>query len=185
MASARSRLLFRHVLLSLEALSYVAGVVALLFLWLQMRSDAQALRSSHSFEFVQQFNSEAIATSRRAAMQPLVAIREQIRSMNRTVGMTRVEIDEVTRGVVRRGDVETRGATSTSIQDLVAFIDQMKICVDANVCDENVLRSNFASFGLQLHCSYGAIINDLKETSSAAFGQGLAWLISGSTCPRA
>jgi len=166
---------FPRLLAVLEAASYVAGVIALCLLYIQLQNDAAARRAQHTLEFVSQFNSDPMSSHRQNALKPWLDHAGQLGAINAAGGLPRAEIDSLSRQVVAEydaGHVET--PASLSIQEVAGFFDQLAICIDSSVCDAAVARDYFEDYATNFWCMNRAVLADLRrEFAMPELGEGL------------
>ena len=66
---------------------------------------------------------------------------------------------------------------------LTEFLDTAYICIEADLCDAEVMKQSFLDFARSFHCLYRPIIEGARSRSNLqSFGSGLEKLASGSSC---
>jgi hypothetical protein len=163
-----------NLLKGLEAISYLAAVVALFLLWQQMSSDAAAKRSENALSYVAQYSTGEISKSRQNLARAWLPYTADIAAINSAQGLPEDQIKRLVTRIVAEYDEKNPTEPATlSIEAITSFYDQVQTCIDVNACDEKVLDASLRQNARDFQQTYAVIIENTRRTMSAQFGAGL------------
>lgn len=132
-------------------------------------------RIEHTLDYIEQFQDGRIGQARSDLTLAWSDYGPEIQALNAAGG--------VDRGILERW-VSTTVAASVerSPQDnlrsalfvMADFFDQLSLCIDARICDEQTAQRYFAAEASQFMCLYGGEVQSMRaQLSLGSFGTGL------------
>lgn len=160
-----------------EIFGIVSGVVVMtLGVMEYIRSNNQS-RHAASLQYVLQLQSASIRNDYDQLDKIWNAYDlEELSQLGNRQEITKAITDKVLSG-------ETGPEFLRSFDNMVSFIDAAGSCVQANVCDEGLLKRELESLSSKLTCLHGSLFKVVAtQQQKAHFGEGVRFFAGSSAC---
>lgn len=172
--SALPRLSRAVVLEWFQLISHVCTVIALVALFIQMKSDSDARRVSQALGYVAQLNSEPVSGHRENLDRTLLPYIDELREIRASGGANRLNADRVIADAFHQhDDPGTAVPARLSVVQLTQFYDQMLICRSENICDAGVIDANVGPQIVEFWNNYETFIGEAREAGTTGLGDGV------------
>jgi hypothetical protein len=162
----------------IETLSHAATVFGIIIIIWQLNLDSDQRKAENSLQLVERFHSGSLSEDTDVINTFSFSRREQLVAFRRLGGAQDVETkrrwgeDEV----AKFAEEAAQPDIYVSIYDISAFFNEMKTCVENNVCDKNILRAYFTDYAQGFMDIFGNVISSLeRDTSTNNLGVGLRY----------
>jgi hypothetical protein len=158
-----------------EFLSYLSVVIAILIAIAEYYSSVYQSRLNRSMEFLTQFRSPDVRLDRAKIENPWKHY--DIQRLNALSGNAGA-IGELAKQIVTSDE-----RALESLINIVELFDSMGTCVERNICDSPMIKSQLGQYAQSLNCLYGDTISDYKNRMLLSeLGKGITTIQSAEGC---
>lgn len=162
----------------LEPLAHLATAVTLILLLAQFYQSAENERRERALSYVHEFNGDAISRYRLVITKTWLPHRKLTDAINKNGGVSREDINELARDVIREYDTKNPEEPATlAVQGMADFYDQVSICALEKVCDRRIVDSYFKQSATEFWGVHQAVVQDLRPSIAPHLGEKLEVLI--------
>ncbi|MBB4097627.1 hypothetical protein [Sphingomonas kyeonggiensis] len=177
----QAKLWIGPVLKLLEAVSYVAAVVALFLLWKQLSDDASTKRAENALNYIEQFNTGEVSKSRQNLNRVWLPYAADIDRINAADGLRDQQADQfISKAIAAYDEKNPNEPATLSVGEISSFYDQVQTCIEVAACDATILQAALKASATDFHKTYASTISVMRRTMSPEIGRGLERFIASS-----
>lgn len=169
--------LFHRIHKYLEALSFIAIIFGVPLFFYQQWQNTEIRRTEETLRFVNLFQQERIASARAELLLPWFKYTSEIQRINNSNGLERSMLNRwVEKMIEASAHSNPEKNLIHSIIIITDFFDQLYLCINIKVCQEESAKLYFREYSSKFYSLYGHKIEELSSSLSiSTFGRGIKY----------